>query len=340
MIQSISYFNKRIVLFLLLFIPVSLISGLLYNYLITSRIYNKEAAQLPQSTETIFMGDSHAMCAFNDSIIPNSFNASRNSESYFQTFNKLNWILNSNPQIRTVVMSYSPHNISIGQNEIILYGDRYFPILDKRSKEIILKAKTLGLISYNHNRYINWLYDLKHLLMFYFLELKWNWGIPVNMNENWKYITEPKKSDAKMYLHPLFTTRYTSDHSNLNDRNTQATLNGHFYTGGNSDWSDIMVSYLIKIGELCASNKATLLLVSTPLHNSYKRAIPQDILSRYYLLADSLTTLYNFIVFADYSDLEFQDKLYGDGDHLNYSGNKIFSESFSKNLDQLKLSGY
>ena len=299
-------------------------------------MYSIESGLLGSQVSTVFLGDSHAMCAFNDSIIPNSFNTIRNSESYFQTYYKLKWILNANPQINNVILSYSPHNISIKQNEIILYGNRYYPLFDEQAKGMILNADEYNLLSLDDKCDLSILKEkFKHLAICNFLEFKWTWGFPVNMNEYWDYLGERQKSSKKLYLHPLFTTRYTSNQSNLNIQTIQTALNRHFYSDTNVLSSDIMIHSLIKMGELCEKNQVILLLVGTPLHKSYKNAIPSDILAIYYSLADSLTRGNNFITFSDFSDMEFQEKEYGDGDHLNYTGNKNFSKLFSTYLIDL-----
>jgi hypothetical protein len=318
-------FIRRIVKFQILFLPILLLFGFGYNKLISGQIYSKKSIHLDSLKCKVFLGDSHAMCAFNDSIIPNSFNASRNSESYFQTYNKLNWMLSANPQLKVVILSYSPHNISKEQDKLILYGDRYFPLLDNLSRGIIYEAPKLGLLK-GTNFYSRSYSILRHKGIYWFLSLKWDWGFPGNINDYWDYLAAPIGSNNKLYLHPVFSPRYTSIHTNLNYQTTQNALIRHFgkIVVASSE-SKIMISYLKKICALCQKNKVSLILINTPLHNSYRNSIPKQLLSRHRELADSLIANFNYVSYYDYSNLNLPDNYYGDGDHLNYAGNKKFS---------------
>jgi hypothetical protein len=135
----------------LLFFSVSLVlfilfSGKLYSVLVYPRIYSENVFKLPAEKTLLFFGDSHAMCAFNDRVIPHSFNAARNSESYFQTFQKMRMLLAANPQIRTVALSYSPHDLAAQYDALILYGEIYYPLLDPESKDLMTNAGNYGLV--------------------------------------------------------------------------------------------------------------------------------------------------------------------------------------------------
>ena len=58
------------------------------------------------------MGDSHVTNAVIDTLIPNSLNVSKISESYYYTFQKLKFIT-SKSKINYVVLGFSYHNLSI-----------------------------------------------------------------------------------------------------------------------------------------------------------------------------------------------------------------------------------
>jgi hypothetical protein len=322
-------FIKRLLFFCSFCLFASLIVGKFIGTFIYRNIYSNECAFLGEEIKTVFIGDSHAMCAFNDSIIPHSFNASRNSESYFQTYNKLNWILNANPQVKLIVLSYSPHNISLEQNKLILYGDRYYPLLDSYSRAIIKDADAYGLVP-KGNEIHAILNRLKHILVYSFLEFKWNWGFPLNINTYWDYLHEPSTSGKKLYLHPVFTQRYYSIHSNLDSVTTGTALFRHFGTNTlDCKESRIMADYLEKICNLCKVNHVNLLLVNTPLHKSYSGSIPSFIFDRYSALIDSIEANNPYIDYIDLSNYNFPDSDFGDADHLNFYGSQKFSQFFN-----------
>jgi hypothetical protein len=73
--------------------------------------------RLNEDTTTIILGDSHPQCGINDAILPHSKNFCEGSDTYFYSYVKLKNLLRHNPQIDTLILGYSYHNIEIGQDK-------------------------------------------------------------------------------------------------------------------------------------------------------------------------------------------------------------------------------
>ena len=224
-------FIKGGIIFLVSLILFILALGKVMNIFVNDTCYCKEAISLPKDKNIVFLGDSHAMCTFNDSIIPHSFNASRNSESYFQTYQKLKIILEANPRIRTVVLSYSPHNLSDQSNGLILYGQIYYPLLDKESKDLMRKAGKYGILpGYEVNNFSikNKFSLIRHQLILGFISFKYGWGLPFNLDPYLDFLMTSKDNPGRLYQHPLFTLPYKSIHSNLDNETISNAITRHF----------------------------------------------------------------------------------------------------------------
>lgn len=304
----------------LLFILI-LIVGVFERELITKKVYSDKYLKLPNNVSKLFIGDSHIMCAINDSLINGGFNGSRNSESIFQTYNKLNFILKINPQIKEVYLGFSPHNISAQANSLVLYGDRYFPLLDEESKLIIKNAYSYDLIKKEKNFVKNIFIKAKHVLTYYFLQTKYYIGLIYNLNDFFNLAT------GTIYSHPIFTLPHYSNNVNLNENSINTILKRHY--DYNCNGSDLMYKYLLKCDSVCRESKVKLTLLNTPLHSKYFHKIPKCYLDKYNNTTSILKANFN-IHFLNLFNLISEDKYFGDGDHLNSMGRDVFSRKLNQ----------
>lgn len=323
------FFLSRTIVFVIAGSILFLFVGFFQLRVLHHFVYSDEALKLSPYKKILFIGDSHAMSAFNDSLIPNSFNASRNSESLFQTYNKLEALLKANPQITTVVLSFSPHNVAKQADEGILYGDRYWPVLNSDSRRFIANALNNKLLPANTGGGVRaYAQQLKHYLIVSYLTIKWNWGLPQSLNNYMDYFLEAKNNSAKIYYSPIFTLPYKSTHSNLDDNTIKKTIHRHY--GTQCDTTTVFsINYFWKIIETCEKQDLKLVLVNTPQHQKYRSQIPEYNLKVYNHLVSAIQSNVHYL---DFSDLPLADKYYGDGDHLNYNGNIIFSDIIAASI--------
>jgi hypothetical protein len=167
---------------------------------------------------------------------------------------------------------------------------------------------------------------LRHKLILGIISFKWSWGFPSRLEPYVDLLKSSKNDPYRLYHHPLFTLPYTSTHSNLDDETINNAIERHFYRPGSScRFSAIMTHYLMKIERLCNTHHVRFILFATPEHPKYIKRIPQCYKDYSDNLAKEITNKYLNVRYLNYTDINLPDSLYGDGDHLNYRGNIVFS---------------
>lgn len=323
-------FIKKTFLFTVLSIIILIIAGKLYldNYL--SIIYSERAFKLPNDVYTIFFGDSHCLTTFNPEIIDNSFNAGKDSESLFHTFYKIKALLQSNPQTKKVVLSYSYNNLALAENVNVLYSERYYSLFDEAGKSTVLTASNGYLLRFEYgsiNKYPQKaIASLKHFGNASFLWLKYDFGFPIDANDYLNFFVSMLKNSPDLYSHPLFQGVYKSTKSNLTKSVIDRAIKMHYHFENEENESKIMIESLFKIAELCEKMGTQLILINTPLHSSYIDNIPKYYIHLHENVLIKLQNKYSNIQYYDFSSVNYPDSLFGDGDHLNYHGIARFSE--------------
>ena len=100
-------FIKRGVLFLITVGIVSLLVGFL-SVLVSKKNFDYK---IKEKKNILIVGNSHTECSINDSIISNSVNLSQSASSYFYSYMKIREFTKYNPQIDTVIISFSDNDL-------------------------------------------------------------------------------------------------------------------------------------------------------------------------------------------------------------------------------------
>ena len=322
-----------VIIFLLLFLGLSFV----YNKFVINKVYQEKFFNLPDYNTFIF-GDSHSLCAFNDSIISNSLNLSKNSENYFQTYYKIKKIIKKNPQIKKIILNYSHGNISTTYEKTICYSEIYMKLFDEDGLNVIKEG-----YKYRYNLKI---LDKKfkfifpeiecsiksfHKIVYYYFYVKQNYGLPISITNDLKLFMSILINNCTIYDYPFFEPKHISDDSKVNDATVRAAIWRHFYMyGEEASISNIMIDYLEKIILLARDNDINLYLINTPINGWYRSYIPENFIKYHKLIIDGLILKYPFVQYYDYSDMKFEDKMWGDGDHLNVYGMNLFSKEINK----------
>jgi len=130
-------FLNTVLAFLLVLTIVLLVSALFYGHYKKQYLQDKNL-NLGVNINTLIVGDSHAETSFDDKVILNSRNIAFHAEHYLFTYFKVKRIIEANPQIEKVILSYGPHNLSQGA-DVTLFSlgrnsrsfARYFMLLDQ-----------------------------------------------------------------------------------------------------------------------------------------------------------------------------------------------------------------
>ena len=311
-------FLKRMLIFTLLTIVVIATSAIIYHYIKTNYLNNNNL-KLNEGVITLIIGDSHAETTFDDTIIPHSQNIAFHAEHYVYTYFKLQKIVEANSQIKRVILSYGPHNISQGA-DITLFSigrtsrsfARYFMLLDDEA--------VWDIYSPSQNWRINY--------------LKWKYYIPFQLKLEAKLISKSIQGKSiQLKDFPFIGAFYASSKHVFTDVNIP--IQGHYYKKGKElEKSDIAIKYLYKIIELCDNNSIELYLINTPLHSDYRRLIPEYFVTNFNKTSNEISDKYPEVKIIDYSDYNLPDDNFGDYHHVNTMGAEVISKKIKVYLEQ------
>lgn len=282
-----------------------------------ARAMNGSLFRLPTGVTTIIAGDSHPKTSLDPEFIPGSINISMDAENYVFTYYKLRHFLTLNPQITTVILGFSDHNLSklFPESTLNDFGgcDSYYLFLDQEGK---------GQINRSH-------------LVFRLAALKYDLGIPINIYRNsfmWKAAAGRTLQPADF---PAYGGFYSTSRSNLNDRNLAETLQRHYFDARHqyAGTSKVNIRYLVKIADLCSKGRVRLVLFVSPEHVRYRNGMPPEATAYYEAVKAELLRRQN-VLLADLRTLPLHDEAFGDGDHVNTIGAATVSAKVAQLLQK------
>lgn len=293
--------NFLINLFYFSIIPLALVLLCLLVY--KTQVNN---LNINKSINILILGDSHTQTGLDDSLIANSINISQSSEHFLYTYGVLKQLIKNNKHIKTIILGVSFHSFSSSYDELIknekqtkLMYPKYFTILDKEIKKDIA-TPGLNQVFNIYKKSIN----------------------PQQLLLNFE----------SLFNYPFIGSYYKSQASNLNDSMINVTVKRHFYSNGGKEQEIAMsqIKYLQKIMEFCNDKNLKLIIINTPINSQYFKKIPTKFIDNYYVRIYNL----NNTEFFDFHSLSFPRDNYGDGDHLNSKGAKIFTSILKEKIKQ------
>lgn len=257
---------------------------LLFLFVIATTFKTK-TFRVDNTIEEVFMGDSHVRYAVSDSLLNHSANMANSSESTYFSYYKLKQLLQSNPNIKTVYLGFSYHNISA-------YYDQY----------------TYGRYSVAPTYF--YLLPIKEQLQM----IKWSFKrLP-------SFLFNILKSGTKSWMNKItFQGGFDNPFTNVSARETTMNerLNFQYYEDGKlHSFSHLNLAYFDNIIALCNERNVKLIILNTPLHPYYLQKVPTKFVNKY----DSLISSKN-IAIMDLSQLELADHCFQpDGDLVSREG--------------------
>ena len=280
---------KRFLLYTLIFIVITATCLAIFGLIICST--RSQSFRLPNNENIVFLGNSHIECAVNDTIVKNSFNFALSNDYTEQVYIKLKLLKRYNSQIDTVIIGYD--NVLLSQN------------LDK---------PILGIISpYYYDQYtINDITEIIKQSSFKYVSshfyepfdsikvgniLPSLWGENININNinnlgGYEYLVRDK-------LQRHIELEQSSQIRNLK-------------------FDNLSIYFLDKTLKFCEQYDITPIFLFTPHHKSSKLDI--HTYKNYY------NRNLKHIKYYDFREMELNDSCFGDKNHLNYKGARIFSE--------------
>jgi hypothetical protein len=284
-INCIKFFGIMIIICVSLYACIDYLNSKKSNDYISS--LNKKA---------IFVGDSHMQCGINDAVIANGINFSQDAESYYFTFQKLEKILALNKEIKTIYLGFSYHNLSSYYDDYIFgkenleISSRYFFILPPAEKRKFMIYNSDNEILYFNKIIVKGILNIR--------DKKNNYSFFGGYQNNFYEVGSKKKSMDKRIKNQFFK----------NDTITR--------------FSEINLSYLDKIMELCKRENKDLIVLNTPLDSYYKSKIPQEYVYKYNQIIESKK-----LKVIDFNAVAFKNNDFlKDGDHVSKKGAILISK--------------
>lgn len=274
-------------------------------------IYFFEVDKFSSLKKTFLVGDSHAMCSLNPSIIENSVNLASKGETLNITYHKLQYLNNFN-NINTLVISLSYHSLSynfleeriLNKNNLQKIVDNYYPFLNSD----IIKE-----LNVDFKKYLTGMANNILLPRFSYIS---------------NFFEQPE-----MKNYPYLDGFKYSTSVNLDEKKLESKLQGHFVES-NYSISSVAVNNVYKLVEFSKKNQINLIFINTPVHEKYYERIPKELKEKYLEIQTKLKKEPN-IYFLDYSNLNLEESFYLDYDHTNTKGAKLVSENLNIFLKKL-----
>jgi hypothetical protein len=288
--------------------------GLLFSVLISVTFmicYKMSSKKIDWTLETsktvLITGDSYPECALDDSIMTETVNLSSSADTYVYSYVKIRKFIIHNPQIRTVVLGFSYHNLLSSDDSFFKNTSpgiskfvKYFYLMDPNEIRALLRA--------NCNIIIKGLGSCYRQAVFFAL-------------------TSFKGSSYKKLS--------LGGYRRLSVNKVKEILSGTKKTEPGIpvqiDSSQVQIRYLNKVVQLCKEKNIRLILLNVPIHREFQKTLKNekaffDQFCRQNQILDYLW---------DYADYSLPDSCYSDPEHLNYHGAENFSLMIRKELGKL-----
>lgn len=270
-------------------------------YFATMPRYSDDLFKFPSSKNILVAGDSRTALAVDDTIFSRAINVSNPAELYVYTYGKLKKILPLNPQIDTLLLSFSHYSLSQltahWRKDVPLIRarlPRYAPILTFSEISDLAAIAPLPLVEgLSETIRTNVMNKPRHRELENFRDIDIGGYNPMagEIAEWWATVTVDEDAAEKLSI-PF----------------------------------NIQLKYLEEIAALCKERNVTLILFTLPIHKSNRfRSMTASTLQKF------SPDVANNVTLMDYSAMEFPDSCYRDYLHFNPRGAAIFSKLLQEN---------
>lgn len=290
---------KRFLKFITLFFCLLFTAFFLINESTEWMVSKNADFKLKSKPNYIILGHSHPACAFNDSLMPQFKNVAQAGESLYYTYLKTKKLLADNPSIEVVFIEFTNNHIEATIDDWI-WEDKYinfrYPIY---APFISLKDK-VWLAKQNPSSFTN--------------------AASLSLNRNIKRIIQ------RNYNYTETIGGYIHLDRNHNDSVLFQLANQkiEFQQEALSAYS---ITHLKKIIAHCEKEKKKVVLMRSPLHTKFEgfenEQTYQEIRKQHF----------NNTTYLDFSAFPIKDSEYGDFQHLNYKGARVFSTWFANLIE-------
>lgn len=260
--------------------------------------------KLDQDIKYVVFGHSHPACAFNDSLISNLRNLSDNGESYFYTYPKVKNIILQNPKIEAIFIEFTNNQIDAKLMDDWIWEDKR--------------------MSFRYPKYMPFIDGQDHLLL---IEKNFtNFGncLSVSVKEKASRIL---KNDFD-YVDEIGGYNYLDRHKTDSLLKVRKPKINNKVVKTNPKLAHYNIKYLNKIIDFCKENNKKVFLIRSPQHKEYPKLNNENIYS------EVKKKYFSTVELLDFNDFPLDNAAFGDLDHLNFKGAKVFSNWFDALLKE------
>jgi len=309
----------KICLFTLFALFLTAIVSIANKRLVLDLIYDPQIFKLDSTTHVLLIGASDIEFSLNPKLIKNSYNVARPAENFFYNYYKLKFILESNPQINTIIIGFGYPSLSQASAQDInganasQFYDRYFMLLDAEGRTFAS--------GFNKDYLINL--------------AKFHYGVPLEFYKHIELFGRILFNNHNINLYP-FWGGFQKD-LEFFKKNAEKILGSpirrHYYINNIlAEKSDVLINYLEKIVLLCKERNIRLVLLKTPLKKAYRNEIPPYHLKLNSKVLERVKSLNSGIESYDYLSFFTDDAYFLDWDHLNKKGADIFTARLNRDI--------
>ena len=269
---------------LFLFLSISMASLSLFK--------NNFNYQISTDKNILLVGDSRLECAVNDSILTNVSNACQSGSSYFYVYLKIREFIKFNPQIDTVIVGYSNHNLYkewfVGE-QFLVKVQHYFPLMEYKDLLALVKGNPLGVLK----------------------------QIPMAILRNVAYVIQGNVPKIGKYNY-LKRDKLEESIKRENEKEIKET-----------PIVEVEAFYLKEIYKICEEKGLTLILLDAPIYPYIHKKNHQEKVNKA-SSSFAKTNLPNAQI-VNHKHFKLPKESYGDLYHLNHKGAQRYSEFLTKN---------
>ena len=292
---------RRLVTSLVFFLSIFLGILILLEVSTSRMVSSRSDFKFRSNAKFLVLGHSHPECALNDTLIPQLFNGANSGEGYFYTYLKSKQLLKQNPQIETVFVEFTNNHVTERMNAWI-WEDKFMVPRFPDYSSFMSNEEKLLILSKNYKSFPN--------------------VFSISLKKRFERILAGDYRFTDKIGGYLYLVRDKTD-SLVKVAENQLVPAG---SETKNDVSERSVAYLKKIVHLCQSYGKRVVLIRSPQHEKYSgyknEAIYKDILKREFANLEYLA----------FSRFPLRNDEFGDLEHLNFRGARIFSIWFNSLL--------
>jgi len=250
---------------------------------------------IPENKNILVIGDSHTECAIDDRILNNAFNLSQSATCYFYTYLKTREVINHNPQIDTLIVSYSYSSLKKIKDKWLIGPENLkFKIRDHLMLFNATDFKELFLAS------------PKDVLVFAPQVIAHNFKVLRNGYSALGGFDNSERNNLQ------------EDILKLQNEDEKNPIEGY---------SKYQEDYLLKIYNFSQEKNIKLILVNTPMH---AEALKKDTKAHKTYYCEFYASNMPEASLLNHTNFDMADSGFGDAYHLNFKGAKIYTDYLMK----------